>query len=185
MESFRGSSLSDAVLALGLGVRWRLLPRVSRDAAVGAGERDLRRGGDRSFGGVCALFFSSLGLTSLGSLSLSAGLLSFKGFTSFASEGISDFDLAGSVSGAFFVSTTFCVVFLMGLIADAGLILRGGGFNSSSISSSGCLDETRLLSRSRSANASSSRRDSSSFDNSFLAPSWRLRLSSLGLRRRR
>lgn len=158
---------------------------MSRDAAVGAGERDLRRDGDRALGGVGALCFSCLGFTSFGPLSLSAVLLSFGGFSSFTSEGISDFDLDGSVSGAFFVSATFCVVFLIGLIADAGLVLRGGGFNSSSISSSGCLDDTRLLSRSRSAKASSSRRDSSSFDNSFLAPSWRPRLSSGGLRRRR
>lgn len=132
-----------------------------------------------------ALFFSSLTLASFDSFSPSVGLVSLTGFASFASEGASDFILAGSVSGTFFVSTTFwVVVFRMGLIADAGLILRGGGFNSSSTSSSGCLEETRLLSRSRSARASSSRRDSSSFDSSFLPPSWRLRLSSLGLRRR-
>lgn len=131
----------------------------------------MRREGERFLGGVGALFFSSLGLASAGCLSLSAGLLSLTGFTSFVSEYNSDFDLAGNSSGAFFVSTTFCVVFRIGLIADAGFILRGGGFNSSSTSSSGCLDETRLLSRSRSAKASSSRRESSSFDNSFLAPS--------------
>lgn len=126
-------------------------------------------------------------LTSLGlgvSFSGSAGLGSCASFGPLASlPGSFESDFTSSAT--FLESEAFVESRLIGWMADAGLVLLGGGARDSSISTSGALVSLLfVLSRSRSASASCSSLSSSSFESCFLV-TWLLSRSRSSLDRSR